>query len=105
MISLNLICFVLVFLIIEVFVLCLSKGKIIIGNTELCLRNIFTKNMLNSVILVFFSNNLLEDLSPFCGATDTSVLNFCDVCPGFQSRGRRSLMFIPVFHAKLLCQI
>ena len=33
-------------------------------------------------ILVF-----LEDISLFCGATDTPVLDFCNVCPGSQSQG------------------
>ena len=38
---------------------------------------------------LFFS--FLEDMSPFRGATDTPVLDFCDIYPRFQSQGGGSL--------------
>ena len=34
----------------------------------------------------FFFSNFLEDISPFCGATDTPVSDSGDVCPRFQSQ-------------------
>ena len=34
-----------------------------------------------------FLKEILEVVSPFCGATDTPVLDLCDLCLGYQSQG------------------
>ena len=39
----------------------------------------------------FFFKNFFEDISPFHGATDTPVLDFC---PGFQSQGGSLVCFL-----------
>ena len=45
------------------------------------------KFLSKEILFSSFFLKILEDMSPFCGATDTPVLDFGDVCPGFQSQG------------------
>ena len=43
----------------------------------------------------FFENNL-EDISPFCGATDTPFWTSSDVSSGFQSQSESSFLYAPL---------
>ena len=43
-----------------------------------------------------FFKQFLEDISPFCEATGTPVLNFGDVCPVFQSEAFMYTRQMPV---------
>ena len=57
-------------------------------------KNIFHVSTQYHPILYSFLKKNLEDLSPFCGAIDTPVLDYGDVCPGFQSQGRSLTCFL-----------
>ena len=39
-----------------------------------------------SIILIFFSKQIFDDISPFCGTNDTLIWTSGDVCPRFQSQ-------------------
>ena len=43
--------------------------------------------LLRCIKLTSFFNIYLEDISSFCGATDTPVWTSGDICPGFQRQG------------------